>query len=69
VFGSGTARATGIKIEGNFIGTDPSGTSDLGNRDNGVLIFDASGTTIGGTKPEARNLISGNGASGGLPRR
>ena len=60
----GAARATGVRIEGNFIGTDPSGTQDLGNRDNGVQIFDASGATVGGTVPAARNLISGNGSAG-----
>ena len=45
-------------IEGNFLGTDASGTTDLGNR-RGILMF-SSDNTIGGTSPAARNLISGN---------
>jgi CSLREA domain-containing protein len=59
-----TANATGIKVRGNFIGTDASGTSDLGNGNLGVSIVGASGNTVGGTTPEARNLISGNASSG-----
>ena len=50
-------------IEGNFIGTDPSGTVKLGNAGNGVTTFDSS-NTIGGTAPAARNIISGNGENG-----
>jgi CSLREA domain-containing protein len=50
------------KIEGNFIGTDPTGTSDVGNSF-GVSIR-GTNNTLGGTSPEARNLISGNLESG-----
>jgi len=63
-------RGTSIAIQGNFIGTDPGGTVDLGNRYNGVLVLgndpDSSftNTTIGGTAPAARNLISGNDVCG-----
>ena len=46
-------------IEGNFIGTDPSGTVALGIL-TGVTIDRGSGNTVGGTTPAARNLISGN---------
>ena len=49
-----------IKIEGNFIGTDPSGTQDLGNGGYGVEFGYGSGLTVGGKTPAARNLISGN---------
>ena len=48
----------GNTIEGNLIGTDVTGTAKLGNR-SGVLI-DSGSNTIGGTTPEARNVISGN---------
>lgn len=50
------------RIEGNFIGTDPSGTQDLGNGSRGVVVFNqtSNNNTIGGTTPAARNLISGN---------
>ena len=51
----------GNRIEGNFIGTDPSGTIDKGNTDDGVNIFGgASENVVGGTAPAARNVISGN---------
>ncbi len=53
--------ATGVAIEGNFIGTNASGTVDLGNGANGIFIDDARQNTIGGPLPGARNLISGNG--------
>jgi CSLREA domain-containing protein len=49
-------------VEGNFIGTDPSGTSPLGNTVAGVGIFADTGNLIGGATPAARNLISGNGS-------
>ena len=49
------------RVEGNFIGTDPSGTVDEGNH-TGVDI--GGNSTIGGTSPAERNLISGNDFSG-----
>jgi CSLREA domain-containing protein len=48
-------------IQGNFIGTDVTGTAALQNFEFGVVILDASNNTIGGGTPQARNLISGNG--------
>ena len=48
-----------IIVEGNFIGTDVTGTMALGNTD-GVSVGTAN-NRIGGTTPAARNLISGNG--------
>ncbi|MDQ4043151.1 MAG: hypothetical protein M3118_04970 [Actinomycetota bacterium] len=71
-FGPGT---TGNKVEGNFIGTDTSGTQDLGNSIRGVaIVTGASNNTIGGTVAEARNIISGNdddgvGITGGTGNR
>jgi CSLREA domain-containing protein len=57
-----TNQSKGVRVEGNFIGTDPSGTQALGNF---YGIQDtSSGSTIGGTSREARNLISGNIRSG-----
>ena len=47
-------------IEGNVLGTDPDGTIDLGNESSGILIDGPFNNTIGGTRPAARNLISGN---------
>jgi CSLREA domain-containing protein len=46
-------------VEGNFIGTDPSGTVDMGNGNVGVVVTGID-TRVGGTAPAARNIISGN---------
>ncbi len=54
----------GNVIEGNFIGTDVTGTADLGNSRHGVAVDFSPDNTIGGTVPEARNIISGNEAFG-----
>jgi hypothetical protein len=59
-----TALATANIVAGNFIGTDNSGLSDLGNTGDGVLILNSGGNTIGGTVTGAGNLISGNNQSG-----
>lgn len=56
--------ATGNTIQGNFIGTDITGMNPLPNGWHGVFIEAAAGNTIGGTTPEARNVISGNEAYG-----
>jgi hypothetical protein len=50
-------------VAGNLIGTDASGTSQLGNTASGVEIL-SGGNTIGGTPAGAGNVISGNGAFG-----
>ena len=50
-------------VEGNFIGTDTTGTDDRGNGFNGVDITNTGDNRIGGTTPQARNLISGNGST------
>ena len=47
-------------IEGNFIGTDPSGTQSLVGNNTGVGVFGGGANTIGGREPAAHNLISGN---------
>ncbi len=57
-----SSAAGGNKIEGNFIGTDPSGTIARGN-DSGVVL-NSPNPTVGGTSPAARNLISGNLSNG-----
>ncbi len=51
--------AGGNLIEGNYIGTNVTGTASLPNQF-GVRIDNSSGNTIGGTTTGARNLISGN---------
>jgi parallel beta-helix repeat protein len=52
------------KVQGNYIGTDISGTIELGNEAEGVLVVDASNNIIGGTLPKTGNVISGNDSSG-----
>ena len=51
------------RIEGNYIGTDVSGTLARPNGINGIAI-DSDNNIIGGTVAPARNLISGNADSG-----
>ena len=59
--GSGVAISggTGNQIQGNYIGTNGTGSAALGNSD-GVFIDGSSNNTIGGTAPGARNIIAGN---------
>ncbi len=66
-FGQGIfVVSTGSRVEGNFVGTGPGGTQDLGNTSDGVGVnFGGSGinvsdVTVGGASPDKRNLISGN---------
>jgi hypothetical protein len=52
-------------VEGNYIGTDPTGTSAVANGSDGVLVNNgATNNTIGGTASGAGNLISANLAHG-----
>jgi CSLREA domain-containing protein len=62
---SGTTQTTGILIQGNFIGTNASGNASLPNSE-GVQIQFSNHDQIGGTTPDARNLIAGNAARGVL---
>jgi hypothetical protein len=59
--------ASGNSVEGNLIGTDPTGKIALGNGA-GVLIgfSNAANNTLGGSAPGAGNLISGNFGDGVL---
>ena len=52
------------RIEGNYIGTDKSGTKDLGNDFTGIFLDDTSNISVGGTTAAARNIVSGNGEDG-----
>ena len=73
-FGGHGVRITSIgpetqdnRVVGNFIGTNAAGTQDLGNDGAGVYIdggADTSDNTVGGSRPEPRNLISGNDLGG-----
>jgi CSLREA domain-containing protein len=64
IFGNPSSASTGIRVKGNFIGTNAAGTANLGNGNNGVAFIGSSNSTVGGTLPEDRNVISGNASSG-----
>jgi hypothetical protein len=46
-------------VQGNFIGTDVTGTRDLLNGNEAILTYAGSSNLIGGTDPGDRNVISG----------
>lgn len=52
-------RGAGNKLQGNYVGTDITGTKALGNTGNGVVAGE--NALIGGTAPEERNIISASG--------
>lgn len=53
------------RIQGNWIGTDATGTLDLGNGWAGIFIWEgASHNLIGGTEPAAGNVLAYNGWNG-----
>jgi hypothetical protein len=54
----------GNHIEGNFIGTDASGTAAVGNGGHGIDILSGNDHVIGTTLPGDRNIISGNAFTG-----
>jgi Calx-beta domain len=51
---------SGNLIQGNYIGTDATGTVALGFENHGIVIS-SDGNVIGGTSPGAGNVLSGNG--------
>jgi len=55
-----SAGADGTILQGNRIGTDPSGMLAVPNSGSGVSISGANGVVVGGPAPGAGNLISGN---------
>jgi hypothetical protein len=56
--------SSGNRVRGNYIGTDASGTQDLGNSGAGVVIWGVRNSTVGGTEAGAGNIISGNDGDG-----
>jgi titin len=59
-----SSNAINNLVQGNYIGTDFTGTADFGNNTSGIYISQAPFNTIGGTIEGARNIISGNGQDG-----
>ena len=57
--------ASGNAIQGNYIGTNATGTAALPNGEVGIIVYPAaSSTLIGGGTAGVRNIISGNGWRG-----
>lgn len=58
---------TNNRVEGNFIGTDATGTLDRGNSSRGVSLENSAAfNTIGGTNAAARNILSGQNFGAGV---
>ncbi len=55
--------ADGLVIQGNFIGTDPTGTMPLGNQGPAVTVSGSSHLIIGGVNPGEGNVMAFNGVS------
>jgi titin len=56
--------ATGNQVQGNYIGTDATGSAAMPNGGNGIGIYGASGNFIGDIVAGAGNVISGNTGNG-----
>ena len=55
---------TGSTVAGNFVGTDVSGTTRLGNSNIGVEVNETANNIVGGTIAGTRNILSANGGAG-----
>lgn len=62
--GNGETSTTNVVVQGNYIGTNATGTVAIANLQGGVEIKSPS-NTVGGTASGAGNLISGNTGSSG----
>lgn len=64
--GSGIVLTTagGNRLEGNYVGVDPSGTQARPNGVDGIFINNTPSNTVGGTTAAARNVIAGNSGQG-----
>jgi Domain of unknown function (DUF4394)/Calx-beta domain len=58
------SSAGGNRIDGNYLGTDPTGTIRRANGSHGIDINNSPNNLIGGLDPNERNLISGNTSNG-----
>ena len=62
--GAGISLGLGTKVQGNYIGTDPTGSFAVPNNTGIEINFSDATIVIGGTEPGTRNVISGNTGSG-----
>jgi hypothetical protein len=53
-----------LVVQGNFIGTDATGTAPMGNHGPAISIYGSNGTTIGGINTGEANTIAFNGTGG-----
>ncbi len=58
--GINLAGANNSIVEGNYVGTDATGLQAKANEQNAIAISTGSNNLIGGTTPQARNVVSGN---------
>lgn len=58
------SSGTGVVIQGNYIGTNATGTAAIPNLFYGITMVNSQAVQIGGTTAAARNVISGNDPSG-----
>lgn len=63
VNGTHYSSATNATVQGNYVGVNVLGTSNLPNIGSGIDVSAAS-STIGGNTPSARNVVSGNNGPG-----
>jgi len=56
--------SSGNLVQGNYAGTDITGTFAIRNDYDGIIIHNSPNNTIGGTAPGAGNVFSGNGDEG-----
>jgi hypothetical protein len=63
-YGVGLIEDGNILVQGNFIGTDRTGTLNLGNLSGGIFISNSLNDTIGGVTAGAGNTIAFNGGDG-----
>lgn len=59
-----SSASSGNRICGNLVGLSAGGTAPLGNGQGGISVLDAGENVIGGSDPEAGNIVSGNDAVG-----
>ncbi len=64
--GDGLGVVSGTVVEGNYIGTDASGSHALGNACGVAIVGKSSGNTLGGTTAAARNVIAASSSDGVL---
>jgi len=64
--GIGLSTSSSNVVEGNFVGTDASGSYAIRNKGDGIFVIGAGANLIGGTTAGARNVISGQRTANGI---